>query len=222
MKRLSLCVMALTALSNAAYAGGGSLFGTSTDKLSGTYYMGAGIGKTNDNGCDSTSSINDNINTASNTKIAMAIDCSSTNAWKAYAGYRLSPTIALEGAYVKFGEHESSLQVANSATTADHMSIKSKANGLNVSGVASAPLSDSLNLFGKMGALFWKNKTNVELTENSTTVGKGSLSQDGTDVSLGAGAEYKVNDNWGIRGEYEHFNGLDANMYSVGATFSSF
>ena len=45
----------------------------------------------------------------------------------------------------------------------------------------------------------------------------------GSDLLLGAGADYKVNENWGIRGEYEHVGGLmKSHAYTMGATYSTY
>jgi opacity protein-like surface antigen len=81
---------------------------------------------------------------------------------------------------------------------------------------------DQLSLFGKAGVMAWKTKGTATIGNVKGTDLTSDIKTDGVDLSLGAGAEYKIDDNWGIRGEYEHVNGLEANMYSVGATFSSF
>ena len=74
-----------------------------------------------------------------------------------------------------------------------------------------------------MGAVFWDNEDSITVKNASNTqvLKEAKVTSDGTDLTLGAGAEYKLDENWAVRGEYEHFNGLDANMYSIGATFSS-
>jgi len=81
-----------------------------------------------------------------------------------------------------------------------------KVTGLSASGLYSMPVADNLKAFGKAGAIAWDS----DGTANDT------------DILLGAGATYKIDDNWGVRGEYEHVGGdLKANMYSVGAVFST-
>ena len=81
-----------------------------------------------------------------------------------------------------------------------------KVTGISAAGLYSMPVADNLEAFGKAGLMAWDSD--------------GTAS--GTDFLLGAGATYKMDENWGVRGEYEHVGGdLKANMYSVGAVFST-
>lgn len=222
MKTLSVTAVALSMVSGYALAGNSSLFGVPSDSTSGTYYVGAGMGKASDNRCNRGNTLVDDLNTVAGTNVANNLDCSEASAWKVYAGYRLSPTVSVEGAYLHLGERETGATLPNAPTT-NTITIKSKATGVSVTGVASAPLSDELSLFGKMGAVFWDNEDSITVKDASNTqvLKEAKVASDGTDLTLGAGAEYKLDENWAVRGEYEHFNGLDANMYSIGATFSS-
>lgn len=61
-------------------------------------------------------------------------------------------------------------------------------------------------MFGKVGLMAWEESAK---TNNATN---GILA--GSDLLLGAGADYKVNENWGIRGEYEHVGGLTKSHYT--------
>ena len=68
------------------------------------------------------------------------------------------------------------------------------------------PVADNLEAFGKAGMIAWDSDG----------------TDSGTDFLLGAGATYKMDENWGVRGEYERIGGdIKANMYSVGAVFST-
>ena len=227
MKTLSVTAVALSMVSGFALAGTSSLFGVPNDSTSGTYYVGAGMGKASDNRCNSGNTLVDDLNTVAGTNVANNLDCSEASAWKVYAGYRLSPTVSVEGAYLHLGERETGATLPGATATTNinpnPVTIKSKATGVSVTGVASAPLSDELSIFGKMGAVFWDNEDSITVKNASNTqvLKEAKVTSDGTDLTLGAGAEYKLDENWAVRGEYEHFNGLDANMYSIGATFSS-
>ncbi len=135
-------------------------------------------------------------------------DCSNcdSNGWKLFGGYKVTPNLAVEGGYYSLFNTE---EEVTSGTTAEIT-----ASGLGFAGVASFPVSDDFEVFGKAGAMNWE----VESKATGTTTRK----EDSTDLLLGAGATYKINDNFGIRGEYENVGGdLDANIYSIGATFSS-
>ena len=81
-----------------------------------------------------------------------------------------------------------------------------KVTGISAAGLYSMPVADNLEAFGKAGMIAWDS----DGTDN------------GTDFLLGAGATYKMDENWGVRGEYERIGGdIKANMYSVGAVFST-
>ena len=134
-------------------------------------------------------------------------DGDTSSNWKIYGGYQLTPEISAEAAYHKIGVVDKAL------SNGDDL----KLTGLSASGVYTMPVADKLSAFGKAGFMAWdSNAVRVRADKTTTPL-------DGTDVLLGAGATYKLDDNWGVRGEYEHVGGdLKANMYSVGATFSSF
>ncbi|MBU0656324.1 MAG: outer membrane beta-barrel protein [Gammaproteobacteria bacterium] len=132
-------------------------------------------------------------------------NCDSTG-WKLFGGYKVTPNIAVEGGYYSLVNAEE--------TVAPGVDAEVTASGLGLAGVASLPVADDLELFGKAGVMRWDAERKV--------TGFPTDKADGTDLLLGAGATYMVGDNWGIRGEYENVGGdLDASMYSVGATFSS-
>ncbi|MBU0653565.1 MAG: porin family protein [Gammaproteobacteria bacterium] len=123
-----------------------------------------------------------------------SIDCDDQN-WKLYGGYEITSSIAAEAAYHRI------------LNTQDI-----KVTGMSASGLYNVPVADNLKAFGKVGAIAWRS------SDPSGSVDY----NDGTDFLLGAGATYKIGDNWGIRGEYENIGGdVDADMYSVGAVFST-
>jgi hypothetical protein len=224
MKKSILLVAAMATLSTSSVFAGGSLFGGSGDSGSdnagaGTIYGGASIGQTSDSTCNS---VSDQAGA-----LLGNINCPTPSGWKVFGGYTVAPNLAVEGAYVDMGKGTTNGVVpvipgVNSAANATALSTKS--SGVNVSGVASVAATNQVNLFGKAGMMAW-NKETTATVENvgatSATVTQ-TTKTDGVDVSLGAGAEYKINDNWGVRGEVEHFDGLNSNLYSVGASFATF
>lgn len=126
--------------------------------------------------------------------------------WKAYGGYQFTPEMSVEAGYHKIGE------VKDVLANGDDLSI----TGLSAAGLYTMPIADNLKAFGKAGIMAWDSNAARVRDDGS------KVPFDGTDLLLGAGATYKLDENWGIRGEYEHVGGdLDANMYSVGAVFST-
>lgn len=220
MKKSILVAAAIAALSSSSVFAGGSVFGgSSSEDSTGAIYGGASIGQSSDSTCDSV------VDQAG--ALLGNIECPTPSGWKVFGGYKVAPNLAVEGAYVDFGESSSDgvipvipgLNAVSNAT-----SLASQATGFNVSGVASAPVTNEVSMFGKAGLMMWEKESSATVQgvgPNAATIAQ-TTTTDGVDLSLGAGAEYKINDNWGVRGELEHFNGLNNNLYSVGATFSTF
>lgn len=182
-----LLIAAFAAFSSStAFADG--LFDTDTDgEGAGAFYGGVSVGQAEAK-CSNTS-----------------INCDSTG-WKVYGGYKVTPSIAVEGGFYSLVDAEE--------TVAANTTAKVNASGLALAGVASFPVADNLEVFGKGGVMAWKAEGKLTGFPNQKT--------NNTDVLLGAGATYMLGDNWGIRGEYENVGGdLDASLYSIGATFSS-
>ncbi|MGB0846101.1 MAG: outer membrane beta-barrel protein [Thiolinea sp.] len=128
--------------------------------------------------------------------------------WKGYAGYRKSENFALEAGY------HSLLDTRSSSTAAD---IDVSALSLSAMGITSIqgldfmPGNKDLELFGKLGMAVWDSKVN-----HAAVV-------DGTDFLLGGGAQMKLNDNLGLRGEMEYIGGdVDSTNYTAGMTYSTF
>lgn len=130
--------------------------------------------------------------------------------WKVFAGVRMNDNIVLEGGYVNFGEQAG--QDAND-------SISQKATAFTLTGVAGFPMSDQIELFGKAGVARWSQESTVNGVKSDSS---------GADVLVGAGANYDLGDNMGIRAEWERFKDVgeaahkgDIDLLSVGVTFSS-
>lgn len=213
MKKSILLAAVIATISHSPVFAGGSLFGGSEGGDAGAIYGGASIGQSSDSTCDSV------IDQAG--ALLGDFECPTPSGWKVFGGYKVTPNLAVEGAYVDFGEASTSGAIpvipgVNAVPNATDLTAQ--ATGFNVSGVASTELTEELNLFGKAGMMMWEKETTAKIQGVNTL----STTNDGVDLSLGAGAEYKINDNWGIRGEAEHFNGLNNNLYSVGATFATF
>lgn len=222
MKKLSMFSLfsAVMLTAGSAFAGGGNLLGgTGSSAAAGTMYGGASVGQ---------------ATTACMLKNTE--DCSSTG-FKVYGGYRVTEMIAVEGGYYNLGSAEdkrTGSKVSNGYTFTDP-SAEGEASGFGITGVVSLPVADNFEVFGKAGVMKWSSEgtLSADITDNANgqTCPKctvGTVEKDGTSPLIGVGAGYKFNDNWGVRGEYEHFNRKDAedkdegvSILSVGATFST-
>jgi opacity protein-like surface antigen len=139
--------------------------------------------------------------------------CDNSNkSWKAFAGIRMNEKIVVEGGYVNLGKQQGQDTVGNT--------VSQDTKAFTVAGVAGFPMNDQIELFGKAGAARWSAK---QTDSTGTTDGKG------TNVLVGAGANYDLGDNLGLRAEWERFKDVgittgqqgDIDLLSVGITFSS-
>lgn len=230
MKKLSVFSLFSAAMLTAgsAFAGGGALLGGSGGGMEvGTMYGGVSAGQATTN-C----MMNDGK------LLAGDEDCSNPG-WKIYGGYKLTDILSVEGGYYNLGSSEES--ITGSVTKGDYtmtdISAEGKASGLGVTAVASIPIMDNFEVFGKAGAMVWQSDATVtaETITNNTTgttcpssACTATTDKNGTSPLVGVGASYKINDNFGVRGEYEHFQrqdvfdeDRDVSIMSVGATFST-
>lgn len=130
--------------------------------------------------------------------------------WKLFAGIRLNDNIVLEGGYVNFGNQTGQ----NSGND-----ISQKASAFTTAAVAGFPMNEQIELFGKAGIARWSQEYMEAGVKSDSS---------GTDVLVGAGANYDLGENMGIRAEWERFKDVgnatnkgDVDLLSVGVTFSS-
>lgn len=123
--------------------------------------------------------------------------------YKLIAGWRFLDWLAVEGNYIDFGSGDDSV---------GGVKIESEADGLSLSAVGFLPLGP-VDLFARVGAVDW--------SADLSSPGFGSAGDDGTDLTYGVGAQFRV---WslGIRAEYEIFDieDVDVSMISVGVTWT--
>lgn len=133
--------------------------------------------------------------------------------WKIYSGVRLNDSIVIEGGYIQFGDLI--------AEDSDNNRITSSLSGYTTAGVATYQYSDQIELFGKGGMIWW---------DNETSGSSGKSENDGSASFLGVGANYDMGDNFGIKAEWERFEGIERfqaetagsmDLISIGATMSS-
>lgn len=144
--------------------------------------------------------------------------------FKLYFGYGLTPNIDLELHFANFGEasltgNNGDQFTADGETfvfTADNVNITLEGQSFGLSGVISFAESKKLSPFVRLGLHRWE----VDVDVNSS-LGGGSLDDDGTDIFLGFGANLKVADSVNIRGEYDYLkvDDEDIDYLSLGVLF---
>ncbi|OQX12386.1 MAG: hypothetical protein BWK73_15145 [Thiothrix lacustris] len=140
-------------------------------------------------------------------------------AWKAFGGARINPMLGAEIGYYDLGDSN-----MNGTTGGSTAKLSNSTTGSVVAGVGYVPISPQLEAFGKAGAMAWESKTQKtsgsqsEATENS-----------GTSILVGGGAQFQLNSNLHLRGEWEHLLNIgadstyetDADLYSLGVSYST-
>lgn len=125
------------------------------------------------------------------------------NGYKLIAGWRFLDWLAVEGNYIDFGSGDDSVNGTK---------IESEADGVSLSAVGFLPVGP-VDLFARVGAVDW--------SADLSSPGFGSASDDGTDLTYGVGAQFRV---WSlsIRAEYEIFDieDVDVDMISLGVTWT--
>ena len=129
-------------------------------------------------------------------------DADST-AFKAIAGWRFLDWLAVEGNYIDLGSGDDTIEGTK---------FETDVSGVSLSAVGFLPIGP-VDLFARVGAINWE--------ADLSGLGE-SISDDGTDLTYGVGAQFRV---WSlsIRAEYEQFD-IDSadtvDLISVGVTWT--
>lgn len=145
---------------------------------------------------------------------------SSGMTWKAFAGVKVNPMMGIEGGYRNLAE----TQLNGTSTAGDDISLDKKLSGFDLSAVGFMPVSPEMEAFGKAGLVRW-NQEEVQITNGATKY----IETSGNSLLIGAGAQYILNQNMRLRGEWEHIfdagdetsSSTDVDNYSLGFSFSS-
>jgi OmpA-OmpF porin, OOP family len=157
-------------------------------------YLGASLGFSDSNFCDD---------------IDPNFDCDgSGGAAKLFGGYKFNPAFGLELAYI------ASMNMSMSMSNSDHYSRPHiTLSGTNISAVGFIPVSENTNVTAKIGMFLWQTKG---------AFSGYSATETGSDISLGVGVDFKLNEAFTLRGELDRFkvdNGA-ATLLSVGVMWS--
>lgn len=120
------------------------------------------------------------------------------------AGYELHDNFALELAYVDLGDMDDNIGAGLSVNI----------DGLVFSAVGKVPVTESIDLFAKVGLFAWDARADRDAFG---TV----LKDDGADAAFGVGASLDVTDNLGLYAQFQQFDIDDDEVqnYSLGAQY---
>jgi len=124
----------------------------------------------------------------------------SANGAKAQLGYNLGKTFALEGGYIYLGKADFS-----SITNLGTIGGSKDASLFNLDLVARFPVNEKFSVLGRFGGYYWKTKNEMP---NATTLGNATVNENGFDLKAGVGIQYDFTTNFGLRGEFERYNGV--------------
>jgi OmpA-OmpF porin, OOP family len=129
--------------------------------------------------------------------------------WKVFLGYRFHRNFAAEASFMNAGEYSATV---NFFGTPASVSTDATAFGLAALGIL--PVSEQLELFGKLG--FVNGESDAEVVVGGSRVAVGDR---GTELTFGLGAVYNVAPRFGIRAEWENIDDADISMLSVGIQY---
>ncbi|MEE9310148.1 MAG: outer membrane beta-barrel protein [Cocleimonas sp.] len=174
---------------NSAGSGAGGF-----DDLANKMYFGGAIGPSEaDSYCDGASSCEDK-----------------DTAWKVFGGYKVTDRLSAEAAYINLGDIHKPTNGGGSET--------SQVSALTATGVASMPINDQVDLFGKLGIMRWSSDNSVGGDES------------GFGMTYGLGAKMNISEKTKLRAEWEKLPGIetsssgktDVNMLSIGVELSTY
>lgn len=119
-------------------------------------------------------------------------------------GFQFTDYLAAELAYVQMGEARYSaignVQVGEGGSTyRTQMNLRTRANGLGVSGIAIWPMGDRWALDARAGVLLGKKKVSYALLVQAGGYDDGSMKDDSIALTLGAGINWSMSPGTAIR-----------------------
>ena len=139
------------------------------------------------------------------------------SSWNVFLGYRYSINMGLELGYTSFGEFGYS--GTETGVGVGIFTGAREVTGFYGAVVGYFPLSETLSLVGKLGMASWEEDGSISAAamRNSAFVRGDS----GTDLILGAGAEYKFTDNISLRGDLMQLKAPEnIHMWSIGVLYN--
>ena len=146
-------------------------------------------------------------------------------AWKAFAGVRLNPVIALEASYADLGTHRLLTRTTTDTSfLPGTIELARKVDGYGLDIVATAPLElRALRLFARAGAFRAKLRATATLGGN-TVFTNGDPNERSRSIAVredvfryGLGVEWQLARNLALRAEYERFARI-GRAFRIGGT----
>jgi OOP family OmpA-OmpF porin len=131
-------------------------------------------------------------------------------------GYHFTEYLGVEAGYSTIGNSTTDTNLGFGASTSETM----KASSFQISAVGTYPINDKFDLFAKIGAANTKLDYTYSAIGATPTSGSGSATK--TNLLIGVGAQYNINQHFGIRASYEDFGKTNlVASFSDGSTGSA-
>ncbi len=188
------------------------------------WYVGAGVANSSfDDEIGTESSLADAIHAQNPDSASINVDDSDTG-WKVFGGFQFNDYFALEGHYIDFGSAETSASGTydgGEGTSSFSGSGKVDVTGFGVSAVGSLPFMENhFALLAKIGVFRWMadQSGNAALSDGGNWCAANSCesSDEGIDVSFGAGLDWHITPQISARLLWENFK-----LENEGADFYS-
>lgn len=179
----------------------------SVDRKPWGFYAGMGLGATG-NGDWNAGNIDNSLASTGVTATSQNAntDMNGNIAWKFYGGYEINKHFAVEGGYLALQDEYANVTTTAPVAGTSRLSLQSETWMLAAKGAF--PVTRNLSLFAKLGANFWDQKL---ITTNTTSFtptqgAQSSVSDSGTGLYYGVGANYDMGDYFSLRAEWERFD----------------
>jgi len=126
--------------------------------------------------------------------------------YKAQLGYRFG-NFAIEGGYTDLGRSNFTSATTNAANNTQYFYGDATTKLINLDAVGYVPLGKNFSLLGRLGVYNWETDSNVPMPSGELS----EITDRGWDVKFGAGLQYDFNDFFGLRAEFERYNGVGNN-----------
>jgi len=142
----------------------------------------------------------DNYNLKHGFASSATVSSTGATGGKAQLGYNVNKNFALEGGFTYLGKAD-----FTSVTNLGAIGGSKEAYLFNLDLVGKAPLDEKFSLLARFGGYYWKTKNEMP---NASTLGTSTVNDNGWDFKFGAGLQYDFTPSFGLRGEFERFNGI--------------
>lgn len=115
-------------------------------------------------------------------------------AFSAFGGYDFNRYVGVEAGYADLGELKSNVGAPALQATAPYLVA-----------VGKLPINDKFTAYAKAGINRWS-------LDDAVASVTGTNDDSGTDATYGLGVQYRINDKFGLRGDYSRFKVGDANV----------